>query len=145
MGADERATWARQRLLAVRRHAEADARRRAAETEQARRLIAEFAQEARVRGLRLSALIARAYDGRSRYRTGLRGWYLRPDGVLAVGEDGEFYVLTVPASLRARFTGVLVTPGEPRLVIGEGARDGERIPLRELLKLRLAAGDQWPS
>lgn len=144
MGTDERAAWSQQRLLAVQRHAEADARRRATETGQARRLIAEFAQEARVRGLRSRALIARGYDGRSRYRTGLRGWYLRSDGVLAVGEDGGFYVLTVPASLRARFTGVTVAPEEPRLVIGEGAGDGERIPLRELLELRLAAGDQWP-
>jgi hypothetical protein len=119
-------------------------RQRTAEVAQARELVAGFAAQARERGLRTSPLTARPYHGRGRYRTGLRGWYLRPDGALAVGEDGQFYVLTVPASVRARFTGVSVRPEEPRLVIGEGARDGERVALAELLRLRLAAGDDWP-
>ena len=44
----------------------------------------------------------------------------------------------------SRFTGVHVPPAEPRLVIGEGARDGERIALDELLRLRLEAGYDWP-
>jgi hypothetical protein len=120
-------------------------RQTAAENARARQLVARFAEQARERGLRTSELTARAYHGRGRYRTGLRGWYLRPGGVLAVGVDGEFYVLTVPASVRARFTGVSVPPTQPRLVIGEGARDGDRVALEELLRLRLAAGDDWPS
>ena len=115
------------------------------ETAQARRLVADFAAAARERGLRPSALVARGYSGRGRYRTGLHGWYLRPEGGIAVGTDGEFYLLTVPDSMRARLAGVTVEPAQPRLVVGEGARDGERISLSELLDLRLAAGDDWPS
>ncbi len=141
----DEAQWRRQRDRTVAAHGAALDRQTAAEIARARDLVAQFAAQARERGLRPTALTARPYHGRGRYRTGLRGWYLRPDGVLAVGEDGEFYVLTVPASVRARFTGVSVRPGEPRLVIGDGARDGERIALEELLRRRLAAGDDWPT
>jgi hypothetical protein len=55
-----------------------------------------------------------------------------------VGTDGEFYVLAVPPSRLARLRGVSLTPSEPRLVIGEGGRDGERITLAELLARVLA-------
>jgi hypothetical protein len=129
--------WVRQRDRAIAAHAAERARQEAAEAEQARELISEFVRAARDRGLAVRPLSAQGYDGRSRYRTGLRGWYLRPDHTLAVGEDGEFYILTVPGSLRARLTGAAVRPSAPRLVIGEGGRDGERIPLRDLLRLRL--------
>lgn len=141
----DEAHWRSERDRAVAARAAAQAREKAAEIARARELIAGFAAQARERGLRTSALTARPYHGRGRYRTGLRGWYLRPDGVLAVGEDGEFYVLTVPPSIRARLTGVSLRPEEPRLIVGEGARDGERVALEELLRLRLAAGDAWPS
>ena len=125
-------------------HAAALERQRAAEVARARELVARFAAQARERGLRTSPLTARPYHGRGRYRTGLRGWYLRSDGGLAVGTDGEFYVLTVPRSLLGRLRGVTVVPEAPRLVIGEGGRDGERVALEELLRLRFAAGDDWP-
>jgi hypothetical protein len=131
-------SWRERRDHAFARHAAADRRRREAEAGQARELIAEFLREARERGLPAGPLTARAYNGRSRYRTGLRGWYLRADRSLAVGIDGELYLLTVPASLRARFTGATVQPQQPRLVVGEGGRDGESIPLRTLLRNRLA-------
>jgi hypothetical protein len=140
----EQANWREERDRAVAARGAALQRQTAAEIARARELVARFAAHARERGLRTTGLTARPYHGRGRYRTGLRGWYLRPDGVVAVGEDGQFYVLTVPASVRARFTGVSLHPQEPRLVIGEGARDGERIGLEELLRLRLAAGDDWP-
>jgi hypothetical protein len=140
----DEARWRRERDRAVAARGAALRRQTAAEVARAQEMVAAFAVQARERGLRTSPLTARPYHGRGRYRTGLRGWYLRPNGALAVGEDGGFYVLTVPASLRARFTGVSPRPEEPRLVIGEGARDGERIALEELLRLRLAAGDDWP-
>jgi hypothetical protein len=60
-----------------------------------------------------------------------------------VGEDGSFYILSVPGGLRARFTGVTVPPSDPPLVVGAGGRDGESIPLPDLLRLRLDAGDDW--
>ncbi|HYN95712.1 MAG TPA: hypothetical protein VES42_17855, partial [Pilimelia sp.] len=111
---------------------------------QGRELVAEFVQAARERGLRDTALTARAYTGAGGYRTGLRGWYLRRDRSVAVGTDGGFYILTVPASLRARLTGARVAASDPPLVVGQGGRDGESMPLRELLRQRLAAGDEWP-
>jgi hypothetical protein len=144
VGTDDRAAWARQRRRAVEAHGAAEERRRAAEADQARQLVAWFTGTARERGLRATRLTASAYGSRARYRTGLLGWYLRPDRVLAVGEDAELYILTVPSSVRAWFTGVSVRPAEPRLVLGEGARDGERIALRELLQRRLDAGDAGP-
>jgi hypothetical protein len=138
---DSGSDWARQRGRAIAAHAAERERQEAAETERARGLVAGFARAARDRGLALQPLVARGYRGTARYRTGLRGWYLRADHDLAIGDDGEFYILTVPGSLRARLTGVAVAPARPRLVIGEGGRDGERISLAELLDRRLAAGD----
>jgi len=138
------AAWREQRRQAINQHAAATGRRRAAEAEQARRLVADFAREARERGLKAVALTARAYNGRATYRTGRTGWYVRPDRSLAVGTDGEFYILTVAASLRARFAGAAITPETPRLIVGEGARDGESMPLEALLRTRLDAGDDYP-
>ena len=132
--------WREQRARALAAHAADRERRGTAEAAQARELVAEFARTALARGLPTRPLVAHGYAGRGRYRTGLRGWYLRSDGGLAVGTDGEFYVLTVPRSLLGRLRGVTVVPEAPRLVIGEGGRDGERIALRDLLAQRLAAG-----
>jgi len=137
----ERPDWTEQRRRAIAGHAADLERRRAAEVGQARRLIADFTREARERGLPTEPLTARAYDGRTTYRTGLHGWYLRPDRSVAIGVDGEFYILTVPGSLRARFTGATVPPAQPRLVIGEGGRDGESMPLATLLRQRLAGSE----
>ena len=36
-----------------------------------------------------------------------------------------------------------MTPSDPPLAVGVGARDGESMPLKELLRLRLEAGDEW--
>jgi hypothetical protein len=123
--------WESQRSRAIAAHAAELARREAAEAEQARRLLRAFVDAAQERGIAPVALVARSYDGRYRYRTRLRGWYLRDE--IAVDERGEFYILLVPRSLRALVTGVVVEAARPRLVIGEGARDGERMSLRALL------------
>jgi hypothetical protein len=132
--------WAEQRRRAVRAHAAADAERRAGEAARARALIADFVRTAADRDLRPVPLLARGYRGRGGYRTGLLGWYLTPDRTIAVGTDGEYYVLTVVPSIRGRLTGVRVEPQEPRLIVGEGGRDGESMPLAELLRMRLDAG-----
>jgi hypothetical protein len=143
-GDDTAAAWAEQRRRAIATHAAALDQRKAAETAQARELVAAFVREAHVRGLPTTPLTARGYHGRARYRTGLRGWYLVPDGSLAVGEDGGFYLLAVPASWRARLTGARLTPQDPPLVVGEGGRDGDSIPLRTLLRQRLDADHDRP-
>jgi hypothetical protein len=106
--------------------------------------LADFVRDARAQGLPDTALTAQAYHGRTRYRTRVRGWYLRADRTIAVGADGEFYLLSVPSSLRALIAGAQLSPDEPRLIIGEGARDGESMPLAVLLRQRLDAGKNWP-
>ncbi|NUT31966.1 MAG: hypothetical protein HOV79_02720 [Hamadaea sp.] len=133
--------WRRKRDDAVAKHAAAAARAREAETEQARALVADFVAKARAKGLRPQRLTAHAYNGRSRYRTNLTGWYVHPDHTLAIGTDGQFYVLGVPASLRSRLLGAQPRPQDPMLIIGKGAKDGESIALRELLHRRLSAAD----
>ncbi|NMR19963.1 hypothetical protein [Cellulomonas fimi] len=125
--------WATRRRDAAAEHAAALERRRAAETLRARALIAEFVREATARRVPARPLSARSHDGRARYRTPLRGWYLRMDESVAVGTDGEFYVLTVPPSLAARFRGARPTPDDPPLVLGKGGRDGDSIDLGDAL------------
>ncbi len=122
-----------ERAEAARAHAEALDRRRAKETERARALIAEFLAQARARGLAPVELRARSADGRRRYRTGLRGWYLRRNETVALTPDGDFYLTTAPSSLLALVRGVRLTPSDPPLVLGAGARDGESIDLAEAL------------
>ena len=136
--------WQQRRRDAAAEPAATLERRRAAETEEARVLVDEFVAQARAQGLRTSRLLARAHNGRSLYRTGITGWYLKRNGSLAVGEDGAFYILSSPTSLTARLRGVTVQPSDPPLAVGVGARDGESMPLRELIRLRLEAGDSWP-
>lgn len=138
MTTDDQAEWHRRRRHAVTVHAEAQERLRAVEISQARALVADFVRRARARDLPTQALVARAYSGRGRYRTGLRGWYLKSDRSMAVAEDGTFYLLTVPASLRARLTGVTLRGDDPPLVVGRGGKDGESIPLATLLERALS-------
>lgn len=125
--------WRAERAEAARAHAEALDRRRAKETERARAQIAEFLAEARRRGLETVELRARTADGRWRYRTGLRGWYLRRNETVALTPDGEFYLTTAPSSAMALVRGVRLTPSDPPLVLGAGARDGESIDLADAL------------
>ena len=130
---EQDADWAAQRKRAIAVHSAELARKEAAEASEASQLLADFVAAARAQGIEPVTLAARSYDGKRRYRTRLRGWYLTGDERFAVDEDGRFYILTVPGSLRALVAGAQVEPARPRLVIGEGGRDGERIPLRALL------------
>ena len=141
---DERAAWNEQRRQAVAGHAAALEAGRAAEADQAAALLADFVARAAERGLAPAGLSARSFDGRATYRTRLRGWYLKSNRSVAVGADGRYYALTVPSSLRARFTGAEVEPSPPRLVVGAGGGDGETMPLAQLLQRRLDAGVVWP-
>ena len=53
-------------------------------------------------------------------------------------------MLSTPSSVAARLTGVTLTPSDPPMELGRGARDGESIPLAEALANRLAAGAEYP-
>jgi hypothetical protein len=130
----ESSAWQVRRREAAQAHAEALDRRRAAEVARARDLVATFVRDMVEAGVPSQPLRARVPGRRVTYRTGLRGWYIRANRALAVTEDGEFYILDVPASLKARFVGVDLTPSDPPLVVGRGARDGESIDLAELLR-----------
>ncbi|MGW5667229.1 hypothetical protein [Micromonospora sp. NPDC003776] len=140
---DDGLDWRERQRRAVRAHAEADARQRAAEQAEAAKLVARFAAEATRRGLHTSRLTAAPYDGRGRYRTHLTGWYVDRARTRAVDPAGRFYLLIVPASLRSRLLGARPEPSPPPLVVGRGGRDGESLPLATLLSLRLEAGDDW--
>lgn len=137
-GTDAAAAWRARRREAAGAHADALAARQRAESDRARALIAAFVADARRRGVDPVPLQVRSYDGRARYRTPLEGWYLRRDGTVGVDTAGEFYVLTAPASLAARFRGVRPEPQDPPLVIGAGGKDGESLDLPEALARALA-------
>jgi len=141
---DEHASWQQRRRQAVAGHAAAQETDRAAEAREAGALLEGFVRHAAERGLAPHALVARDFGGRATYRTRVRGWYLKSNRSVAVGEHGEYYVLTVPASLRARFTGAELAPSVPRLIVGAGGGDGETVPLARLLGRRLEAGVSWP-
>jgi hypothetical protein len=139
MGAQDSGEWARQRSHAIASHAAEAARQAAEEAARAGEMLREFVVAARGRGIAPVPLHARSYDGRHRYRTGLVGWYLRANETVAVDGDGEFYVLSVPTSLSARISGATVRPSPPKLILGEGGRDGDRISLKALIERILAA------
>ncbi|WP_372593031.1 hypothetical protein [Actinotalea sp.] len=129
--------WRERRRDAAAEHERALLRRRAEESAAAHALLVDFVAEARRRGLDPVPLRARSYDGRHRYRTTTTGWYLRRNESVAVGTDGSFYVLGVPASLRSMLAGVTLAPSDPPLVLGKGGRDGESIDLPDALALVL--------
>lgn len=132
--------WRASRREAFETHARAQQRAEAAESDRARPLVAQFVRRARELGLVPGPLRAKAYSGSATYRTRVRGWYLQPSGPLAIGEDGEFYVLIAAPGLAARLRGVDAAPSPPPMAVGRGARDGESMSLQELLEWRLDAG-----
>ncbi len=137
--------WREERRAAFEAHAASLARQKAAENQRAQAMIDDFVSRmaATVPAHPLRAQVA-GRGGTYRTRTHLTGWYIRRNHALAVGAGGEFYILDVPASLRSRVFGVDMAPADPPLVVGEGARDGESIPLEELLEQRLTAGSGFP-
>lgn len=136
-------SWSDARGDAALRKAEALARREAGESRQAAELIALFVADAQAAGITPEVLTARSYDGGSRYRSNVTGWYLKHDRSVGVDADGEFYVLTAPARFLSRFTGATVAPSPPPLELGKGGRDGESMPIATALAKRLAGGNAW--
>jgi hypothetical protein len=130
-------SWREERRQAAAEHAAALERRKASETARARELLADFIATLKERGVEPEPLRAQVVGSNASYRTSLTGWYLRRNRSLAVDVDGNFYILGVQASLKARVAGVHVLPSDPPIVVGQGARDGESMPLAELLRLRL--------
>ena len=121
------------------RRAELAANQERGESRQAQVLLDAFVRDARARGIAAEPLRATLFDGRS-VKTDKVGWYLRKNESLAIGEEGAYYILTVPGGLRERLTGVKLTASPPPLIVGKGGRDGESGDLAEFLKWRLARG-----
>jgi hypothetical protein len=120
-------------------------RAKAAENRQASELLRSFARRALAAGIPTSRLKARSYEGDARYRTDIEGWYLRRDQSIGVDTEGRFFILAVPSSLAARVTGVALTPSDPPIELGRGARDGESMPLPDAIEKRLEAGKDYPA
>lgn len=130
-------SWREERRQAAVEQAAALGRKKAAETARARELLTGFIATLKERGIEPEPLRAQVVGSNASYRTDLTGWYLRRNRSLAVDVDGNFYILGVPASLKSRVAGVRLVPSDPPLVVGQGARDGESMPLADLLRLRL--------
>jgi hypothetical protein len=121
------------------RRAELAAGAERGESKRAQVLIDRFVADAKANGIQPEPLRATLYTGQS-VKTDKTGWYLRKNKSLAIGEDGSYYVLTVPGGLRERLTGVKLKPSPPPLVVGKGGRDGEAGDLADFLRWRLDAG-----
>lgn len=130
---DDGEAWRAQRRAAADAHAEALARRKAGESAQARVMLQDFVARAKARGLAPEPLLVQGYGGKGTAKSQVRGWYLRLDRAVGVGEDGEFYVLTAPLSLFDRIRGIHIAPTDPPLVIGQGGRDGDTIDLAQAI------------
>lgn len=121
------------------RRAELAAAQERGESVQAQKLIDQFVADAAVRGIAAEALRATLYSGQS-VKTDKRGWYLRKNASLAIGEDGAYYILTVPGGLRERIAGVKLRSSPPPLIVGKGGRDGESGDIADFLQWRLDRG-----
>jgi len=121
------------------RRAELAANADRAESKRAQVLIDRFVLDAKAQGIKPQPLRANLYSGQN-VKTDKTGWYLRKNRSLAIGEDGSYYVLTVPGGFRERLTGVKLKPSPPPLIVGKGGRDGESGDLAEFLRWRLDAG-----
>ncbi|WP_244963265.1 hypothetical protein [Actinomyces trachealis] len=130
--------WAAQRRQAAAERARMLRARQNAEHARAERIAYAFTTVATREGLMPTPLVARGYNGGTA-RTGLRGWYLRSDQTVALGEDAAFYVLTMPLGLRERIAGARPAAARVPLTVGDGGRDGDVVPLLDALE-RLLPG-----
>ncbi|WP_296667095.1 hypothetical protein [Demequina sp.] len=125
------------------RMADALERQRQAESREAGVLVKAFARDAAAAGIRPEVLTARSYNGSTRVKTQVTGWYLKRDRSVGVGTDGLFYVLSTHVGIAERLRGATLVPDDAPLELGRGARDGESLPLVEAISKRLAGGNDW--
>lgn len=117
------------RLEAARLRAELAAADRRNESARAQALIDRFLTDAAAAGREPVDLQAKLISGGHLVRTNARGWYLKNDRSIAVGEQGEYYLLLVSGGWRERLAGVKLQASPPPLVVSSGGRDGESGPL----------------
>jgi hypothetical protein len=133
---DGQGSWREHRRRAAAFHAESSGPPQEAEAADARRLIAAFVAAARERGIAPEQLVARSYSNGATYSTKLRGWYIRSDRTLAVGDDGSTTCSRFPADGGpvSRRLGRAEPAAAGR---GGRCRDGESRALADLLRDRL--------
>ena len=117
-------------------HVQARRIREEQEAAKAQVLVDRFVERATQAGLPTTELKARPWSGRGTYRTGVVGWYVKRDRSIGIGQDGGFYVLVVAPVRFGLVRTVRIEPTLPPLQVGKGARDGDSIPLDELLQMR---------
>lgn len=117
----------------------ADLHRAAAgfEAEQAQVLIDEFIAQARELGIEPEPLRVQLSGGGTA-RTDKKGWHIKVNQSVAIGEDGGYYILSMLGGLRERVRGVRLTPTQPALQVSRGGRDGETGDLADFLTRRLS-------
>ncbi len=118
------------------RRAELAANQQRGESARAQVLIDQFLADAKAAGLTPEPLRATLFDGSS-VKTNKTGWYLRKNRSVAVGDDGSYYVLTVPGGFKERLRGARLAASPPPLEIGRGGRDGESGPMSDFLRWTL--------
>jgi hypothetical protein len=118
------------------RRAELAANQQRGESAKAQLLVDQFLIDAAAAGIEPERLQANLFDGAT-VRTDKTGWYVRRNRSLAIGDDGSFYILTVPGGWKERLRGVRLQPSPPPLEIGKGGRDGESGPLADFLQWTL--------
>lgn len=129
------------RAEAARRRVELNEGHSRLESVAAQKLIDDFIGKAREQGLEPQPLRATTFEGRE-VKTDKQGWYIRRNHSIAIGTDGGYYQLTVPAGAMARLRGVRLVASPPPLQVGRGGRDGETGDLTEFLAWTLEGRNQ---
>lgn len=129
-----RETYRREQALLREAMAAAAAQREAGE---AQRLIDQFIADARSSGIEPEPLRMHLSGGGTA-RTDKLGWYIKIDQTVAIGNDGGYYLLSMPGGLRERLSGVKLKPNQPSMQVNKGGRDGESGELADFLTRRLA-------
>lgn len=115
------------------RRAELAAAHDRSESLQAQKLIDAFVAEATRRGLPTEPLRATLIGSTIEVRTDQQGWYIKENRSVAIGPNGEYFVLIVAGGWLERLRGVRVEPTPPPLVVSRGGRDGETGDLKFFL------------
>lgn len=127
---------AHQRRADVLRRVEMSAAAAEREAREAQLLIDGFIAQARDFGIEPEPLRMHLSGGGTA-RTDKKGWYIKVNQTVAIGEDGGYYILSMPGGLRERLKGVRLTPSQPALQVSRGGRDGETGDLADFLTKRL--------
>ncbi len=136
-------SWADQRRKNAQARAQMLQAQEAADSAQAAGYLRQFVAAATRLGPAAEALVVRNPVSGRTAKTAVRGWYLKEDRSVAVGDDGQYYLLTAPLTLWDTFRTVSPKVVAPPLILGKGGRDGESIDLTEALSKRIPSWQEY--